>query len=501
MNPRTPAAPRSRRALAFAGACSLAAAALAPAAQAQLAIVNPTVALRPVSRPLHLNGTSNLFDAANAVTTDSARNVIAAGFKTNAGTDLRGNAIHQRDFVVAKFSTRQTLLWERALPGGAFHDGEANAVAVDRQNNVIAAGWTTRTGPTGAVAGTSFTVAKWDADGTLLWQTRLGGTYLGGTGDDKALDVKVDSRGDVIAAGSMINASANAEGTVVADEDFTVVKLSGATGAQQWRFTRRGTDFGGTDRATAVAVDLQDNIVAAGFMRNFGSNRDIALVKISPTGAAVFGPVLAGFSFGADEATSVAVDGQNHVAVAGFVTNRTQVGGSNVNDRDFWVARYAPNGVLLWQDSLKGSQAAGNDTARSVGVDGNGNIVSAGELTNMGTGQDFAVMKWTPLGQRNWAAPVLRNGSASDQDQALAVAVHPDGTIAAGGYITATGQGRDFMILKLNAAGAALWNFVTNGSANGNDVCRAVALDSTGWASGAGVVARTGNGGDFTVAF
>ena len=196
-----------------------------------------------------LNGTANANDEARALAVDSQNNVIAAGFTDNVGTD--------RDFTVAKFDTRgDKLMWVRTLNGTAANsDDAANSVAVDSQNNVIAAGFTDNTG-----TGLDFTVAKFDASGNLLWQRTLNGTVANAS--DIANSVAVDSQNNVIAAGFTQNT-----GT---DFDFTVAKFD-ANGnlSSGWPQLLNGTAANSDDAANSVAVDSQNNVIAAGFTREY----------------------------------------------------------------------------------------------------------------------------------------------------------------------------------------------------------------------------------------
>ena len=104
-----------------------------------------------------------------------------------------------------------TLLWQQNLNGTANGFGDAAlSVAVDNQGNVVAAGTTLNTGTF-----VDFTVAKFDRDGTLLWQQTLNGTAPNSF--DEALSVAVDNQGNVVAAGFTQNAGGN--------DDFTVAKF------------------------------------------------------------------------------------------------------------------------------------------------------------------------------------------------------------------------------------------------------------------------------------
>ena len=156
----------------------------------------------------NLNGTADGSDMARSVAVDNQGNVLAAGTTLNTGTG--------HDFTVAAFDRNGTLLWQRNLNGTANSDDDALSVAVDNQGNVLAAGGTQNTGTF-----VDFTVAKFDRNGTLLWQQNLIGTASGpsppGVPFDVAASVAVDNQGNVLAAGSTQNT-----GTLV---DFTVAKF------------------------------------------------------------------------------------------------------------------------------------------------------------------------------------------------------------------------------------------------------------------------------------
>ena len=205
----------------------------------------------------NLNGTLNAVDSAGSVAVDNLGNVVAAGFTTNTGTGS--------GFTVAKFDPHGTLLWQQNLNGTANARDEALSVAVDNLGNVVAAGFTTNTG-----TGSDFTVAKFDGNGTLLWQQKLNGTS-GANSTDEARAVAVDNLGNVVAAGLTTNTGT---GT-----DFTVAKFDG-NGTLLWQQNLSGT--GGPDRAVSVALDNLGNVVAAGLITNTGTGIDFTVAKFDP---------------------------------------------------------------------------------------------------------------------------------------------------------------------------------------------------------------------------
>ena len=116
---------------------------------------------------------------------------------------------------------------------------------------------------------------------------------------DAANAVVVDAAGDVIAAGSIVNASRN----------LLVVKLAAATGAELWRREIDGGGLGGPfaeEQANAVVVDATGDVLVGGAIDEEGSFGRFAVVKLAgATGEEVWRQKL-GTSFGG--VTAIAID-------------------------------------------------------------------------------------------------------------------------------------------------------------------------------------------------
>jgi uncharacterized delta-60 repeat protein len=340
-----------------------------------------------------LRGTGNgyqgtQFNEARSVAVDQQGNVAAAGYTTNIG---RG-----QDFTVAKFAAAGELLWLHAL-NGTSTDDTANSVAIDHQGNVVAAG---------RVQGL-FTVAKFDPDGILLWEQQL--PRFGSASE--AAQVAVDDEGDVVAAGET--------GNIEGPRDFTVVKLD-PNGFVLWQQNLHGT-VGNPDRANSVAVDHAGNVAAAGYFSNTPgrTGRDFTVAKFDRDGTLLWLQNIDGILQNTDFANSVAMDNNGNVVAAGRTFNT----GANT---DFTVAKFDRDGALLWQRDLRGPRN-GSAVATSVAVDEAGNVVAGG-----GTDQIhpifalLTVAKFAPDGALLWQQD-LPHGFARS------IAVDQRGRVAAAG--------------------------------------------------------------------
>ncbi|MBZ5728056.1 MAG: SBBP repeat-containing protein [Acidobacteriia bacterium] len=277
------------------------------------------------------------------------------------------------------------------LFGGDVEDYAA-AVATDRQGNIYVAGLTFSSDfpvTPGAVqtklAGVSDAfVAKFSANGKLIWST-----YLGGSSDDGATGVAVDGAGNVVVAGStgsrdfpVVNAFQPA---LNGGFDAFVVKLDPA-GTRILYSTFLGGE--GDDQAIAMAVDaggsayITGNTVSA---RSFPglSNPDspggIFVARLDPNGALVYATLHPLGSAG-----GIAVDGSGSVYVTGTTASGTpgtsgpQANGVQGTSHAIVYKLSTDGSQKIYETSLGGSLWT-NGTA--IAVDAAGSAYVAG-MTN-----------------------------------------------------------------------------------------------------------------------
>jgi len=418
-----------------------------------------------------INGTANGLDQAVAVGVDALENVLAAGSLGNAGTFT--------DFAVIKFDgSTGAELWRQVARGTENGDDAALALGLDQAGNPTAAGYT-RNAHTSA----DFSVIRLNGEtGEELWRQVTNGTA---SGDDEALAMALDPAGNVVAAGSTENAGTG--------HDFTVAKCDGVTGAEMWRQTVNGT-ANGRDRAVAVGVDVAGNVVAAGVTRNAGTLDDITVMKFDGvSGKELWRQVINGSLNQNDIATrGLALDGAGNVVAVGVTQNTGTFA-------DFTVIKFdGASGEELWRQAISGTLGF-FDGGRAVAVDSAGDVVAAGETSNVGSGDDFTVVKLEGFtGAELWRQTA--NGTANTGDRALAVAADPDGNIVAVGFTDNTGSSSDFTVMKLDgASGAELWRQAINGTLNRGELASAVAVDPAGHVVTAGEIQNAGTFGDFAV--
>jgi outer membrane protein assembly factor BamB len=364
--------------------------------------------------------------------------------------------------------------WRTEVDGSAGGWDEASRVALDALGNVVAAGylWNADTFADLAVIKLS------GSTGTELWRAEINGT---GSDWDSASSVAVDAAGDVLVAGALHHAGTSG--------DFAVIKLSGSTGAEIWRFELNGS-ASDSDEAHAVTVDGAGDVIAAGFLSNGATDRDFAVIKLSgSTGTEIWRALVDGSAAEADLAYSVTSDEAGDVIAAGTLWNWE-------SDRDFTVIKLAgSNGAELWRAGLGGSEGT-QDEAYSVAIDKERDVIAAGYLRNTGTSGDFAVVKLLgSTGAELWR--INLDGSASKADEAQSVTVDASGDVLAAGYLSNFGSSWDFVVAKLSGAtGTELWRMEADGSSAKVDQASAVTVDGSSNVIAVGHLESAGSGWD-----
>jgi len=170
------------------------------------------------------------------------------------GTDTTLTAHGNTDFFLAKFTAAGQLLW--ALNCGGQDNTRGEALAVDpATGDVIASGFYDKQAQFGdqtLVANTSdrdVFVARFNADGQVLWARRAGGVH-----DDNVSDLAIDATGHIYLTGSFIGVMNLADG-------FSIQSLNGIPDFYLLRYAPEGTpllarSMGGPvqEQATGIAV-------------------------------------------------------------------------------------------------------------------------------------------------------------------------------------------------------------------------------------------------------
>ena len=412
---------------------------------------------------------------------------------------------HARELTIDPALVYSTFL------GGSYNEG-ARGIAADGSGNVYVVGNTTSSdlattsgafqsnygGQTAQYQKGDAFAAKFSATGALVYLT-----YLGGSGDDMASAVAVDSAGNAYVTGSTTSTnfpvagtpyqstfSGSGTGQVLVFGDAFVTKIN-PTGTKLIYSTYLGGSA--DDYGTGIVVDSKGDAYITGGtqsgnfpvtpgayqMRLAGGGGqlirtccdmplfdpgDAFVTELNPSGSQLVFSTFLGGSLD-DAAFAIALDPSGNIYIGGFTLSmnfpttpgayQTHFGGSDQANEFFtfgdgFVAKLNPTGTTLLYSTYFGG--AGDDNVSAIAVDAAGNAYLTGSTSTL-----------------NWATPGAFQRTYGGYTDASFEAATP--------YVEQlTG---DAYVAKLNPTGTALVYFTYLGGGN-NDGGTGIAVDSAG---------------------
>ena len=369
-------------------------------------------------------------------------------------------------------------------------------------------------------------IIKYNANGTVQWATRIGGTST-----DVGFGLSTDSSGNVYVTGyhtltgTIYNSDGEIFGTLTnaGGSDVFVVKYN-TNGTAQW-----ATRIGGTsaDIGYVTSTDSSGNVYVAGSYTGtvtifntgggtFGTltnagGTDAFVVKYNTDGTAQWATRIGGTS--GDIGYGISTDSSGNAYVSGTYTGTATIfnsgGGTfgtlaNAGVTDTFVVKYNTNGTAQWATRIGGTSA---DTGYRISTDSDGNAYVAGSYSatitifNSGGGtfgtlatagaNDAFVVKYNTNGAAQWATRI----GGTFNDEAFTIFTESSGNVYVTGFYdrqpitifnsgggtfgTLTGVGgTDAFLVKYNTNGTAQW--ATRIGSSGDDRGRGIALDSRG---------------------
>ncbi|MBU6340499.1 MAG: T9SS type A sorting domain-containing protein [Bacteroidetes bacterium] len=369
---------------------------------------------------------------------------------------------------VCDLQAQPTLQWQKSL-GGSIIDYAADILRTQDGGYLVAGNALSNNGNvTGNKGASDFWVVKLDVNGLMQWQKTYGGS---GYDEAKALAPTADG-GFVVFGNSTSNngqVSINRGGS-----DFWAVKIS-ATGALVWQKSFGGTD-NELARAAVACPDGGFLLLGTTYSKdgdvsgNHGSG-DFWAVKINAEGILQWQKTYGGSL--EEEAADLQNTPDGGFVLAGQSLSSDGDLSSNKGIQDFWIVKISATGNLQWQKSLGGNSY---DWAFAIQNLNDGNIAVAGssfsntgDVTGNHGGSDFWVVKLSPNGELIWQKSI----GGSDSDEAYALLASPDNGMVVAGYAASSNGdlnnnkgGWDFWIAKLDANGNLKWQKNYGGSAN-----------------------------------
>jgi uncharacterized delta-60 repeat protein len=371
-----------------------------------------------------------------------------------AGTTFDPDLAFEAHFALARYNPDGTLDGSFGSGGkvttevssAIAADDRANALALQPDGKLVVAG-----SAVNAPSAQDIALVRYNADGSLDAAFGTGGivtTDLGGSDQANALALQPD--GKLVVAGSADKGTTG--------QDFALVRYN-ADGSLDTTFASGGvamTDLAGSDDiALALAVQADGRLVAAGTATN-PDGLDFALVRYNAEGSldagfGVGGKVTTEVAGTLDVATALVIQGNGKLVAAG------QAIGAD-GSSDFDLVRYRPDGSLDTGFGVGGKVTTdfggGSDTARALALQPNGRLLAAGIAQSASGPADFAVARYRPDGSLDltFGAGGKTTTDFGGGEFAFALAVQADGRVVlGGGALPDAAPSADFALARYRA--------------------------------------------------
>jgi hypothetical protein len=360
-------------------------------------------------------------DAANGVALDSAGNIYVAGLYQGtvdfgSGFIFTSNGVYSNylynNIYVAKFDANGTTQWVHTWGGTT--GGEAYSIAVDKGNGFVyvQGDWSTAplTGtvdfnqndpahpdPHGFHGGYDAFLSKFDLNGDFKWARTWGGS-----GYDDGDSVVVDNSGNIYVCGMYGSTDINFDpdgsdagkgyehGPSSNVMRFVNVFLSKFDSAGEFLWVRTWGGLETEDAGGSVVTDSMGNVYAGGRFNcincNFNGDpkatpvlistsgdQDAFVSKYDPNGTFLWARTWGGNN--KENATNLAVDGADHLYVAGLIGGVRDPKTFVYTSGDAYFAKLTSSGNTQWTRTWGG---AGFDTVSGLTLDVTGNVYMAG---------------------------------------------------------------------------------------------------------------------------
>ncbi len=383
-------------------------------------------------------------DKTRGVAVDRAGGVFLTGETIGDGRfgRLERKGLGEADCFLVKLDAAGEVLWVRSIGGSSVDRGYS--VATDPAGHVYVTGQyqstDARAGETVLPNAGDFDlfVAKYDADGELLWIRTAGGT-----GNDYGHGVAVDSRGHVVVGGSL-GAGARFGDVELSGKRVIFCAKYDADGKLLWV---RGSEGGVGGSAHGVSLDGGDRIYLGGSLVGTGTfggveaasaNSAAMVAKLDPDGAVQW--VATAPASTSSVYHEIVADSSGRVWAAGMFKGETGYGdetfrSAGERDYDGLLVHYDTDGTMRWARHLG---SAGTDYGLGVCTDDRGTAFLAGEFSQSATfagrtltsrgGTDILTAAFDVGGGLLWVA---QSGGAKG-DNAYTIARHEDRLLIAG---------------------------------------------------------------------
>jgi hypothetical protein len=333
-------------------------------------------------------------------------------------------------------------------------------------------------------------IIKLDQFGIIQWQNTIGGSSY----ENIRSITQTSDGGYICGATSRSNASGDKTENSLGGDDFWVIKLDSA-GNILWQNTIGGDD---NDILHSVVPTSDGGFICGGYSRSGISGDktensigldDYWIVKLDSVGNIQWQNTIGGTSVDNLFSISQTFDGGY---ICGGTSNSNISGDKTENSQgvfDYWVVKLDPNGNIMWQNTIGGSDA---ENLRSITQTPDGGYICGGHSTSNISGDktenclgfsDYWIVKLDDVGNIQWQNTI----GGSSPDNLSTIILTADGGYLCGGYSYSSISGdksehcignADYWVVKLDSTGNIQWQNTIGGT--GEDQLNSIRLTSDG---------------------
>ncbi|MBK8549993.1 MAG: SBBP repeat-containing protein [Ignavibacteria bacterium] len=217
---------------------------------------------------------------------------------------------------------------------------------------------------------------------------------------------------------------------------------------------------------SAVATDNSGNVYVTGQSDSIPNGTDFTTIKYNSSGVMQWIRRYNGPINGQDDAKSISIDGSGNI----YVSGNSEGADTTI---DFATVKYNSSGVQQWVARYNGP-AGDNENLGNMVIDNSGNVYITGASTGDAvTLTDIATIKYNTSGVQQW---VMRYDSGNEDFLPL-VRVSSTGNVYVTGTTINDTTGQNYVTIKYNSTGVQQWAKTYNGPAGGDDSPTAIAVD------------------------
>ena len=352
-----------------------------------------------------IGGSKN--EAFNAVTKTTGGGYIAAGYTQSNDGDIISKANISFDFLVSKFSSENTLEWQKTYGGS--EDDSASAIIQTLGGGFAVLGTSKSSDlEVSANAGSQdFWLLKLSNNGNLLWEKSFG--FLGADYGTALLETK---DGGFLITGVLDVSASNGQGNAKSTEiqhaggDYWAIKTDQAGNLEWSRF------FGGSFTEVPLGIIETDdnNFIVVGSsdstdfnISNSKGSYDFWITKLAPNGNLIWEKSFGGTQI--DEAKAITNTNDGNFLIVGDTRSKDKDVSVNNGAADVWILKISTEGNLIWEKTIGGSNF---DVARAVYRTQDNGFLIAGSSRSLDNGfenkgqNDALILKIDDSGNLLW---------------------------------------------------------------------------------------------------